>query len=218
MSGITAHELLAQKRFDRWPGSRELRRLQPWLQYIQTRVLDRLTLEGACRVLDVGCGQGWAVQEAGRRWRSGVAVGCDVSLNMLQAGSAAASANSHLAGGSGQALPFEDGVFDVVISTIAFHHFPEPAVSLSEMRRVLRPGGLVVIADTCRDLSIGSWAWDLLHRIFKDSHVRYYSKKELERLSRVSFEDVRFDQIVPPSRLAGKLFSRVGVVSGRKPI
>ena len=48
------------------------------------------------------------------------------------------------------ALPFDDGSFDVVVSTLSMHHWAEPGAGLSEIHRVLRPGGRALIWDFAR--------------------------------------------------------------------
>lgn len=47
--------------------------------------------------------------------------------------------------GTGQHLPFRDGSFDLILSTEVLEHCPEPAVVASEARRVLEPGGTLVL-------------------------------------------------------------------------
>lgn len=49
-----------------------------------------------------------------------------------------------------KALPFADGSFDAVISNTILHHIPEPLLMLREARRVLRPGGVLLIRDLFR--------------------------------------------------------------------
>ncbi len=51
--------------------------------------------------------------------------------------------------GDAEALPFRDGAFDIVTCRVAAHHFPDLQRALDEMARVTRPGGRVVVDDTC---------------------------------------------------------------------
>ena len=55
--------------------------------------------------------------------------------------------------GNASAMPFEDNMFDFTFCQAAFKNFSEPVKAITEMYRVLRPGGLSVIADLRRDAS-----------------------------------------------------------------
>jgi len=55
--------------------------------------------------------------------------------------------------GNASAMPFQDGTFDFTFCQAAFKNFSEPVKAISEMYRVLKPGGLAVIADMRRDAS-----------------------------------------------------------------
>jgi ubiquinone/menaquinone biosynthesis C-methylase UbiE len=48
-------------------------------------------------------------------------------------------------------LPLADASFDWVVCANSFHYFRQPVVALAEMRRVLRPGGTLVLVDWCDD-------------------------------------------------------------------
>lgn len=50
---------------------------------------------------------------------------------------------------SAESLPLGDREFDVALSCIAFHHFPDPSGALSEICRVLKPGGRLLVCDMC---------------------------------------------------------------------
>ena len=108
----------------------------------QPRVFDR--------VLEVGCGTGFFLINL---WKAGY-IGADVhatdiSEGMLQVCKRNASEHGldvETRQGDAESLPYEDGQFDLVIGHAFLHHLPDPAAALSEMRRVLAPGGHLVVA------------------------------------------------------------------------
>lgn len=120
----------------------------------RARIWDRLVvLSGACpgdRVLDIGCGTGYfAIRIARAIEPGGSVVGIDPSQPMLDYAAAHAPSNCTFQAAGAEDLPFADASFDVVVSSLAFHHFPTDSrrEAVHEMFRVLRPGGRVFIAD-----------------------------------------------------------------------
>lgn len=94
------------------------------------------------RVLDLGCGAGWAIRMALSRGAS-QGVGLDFSSTALGlARQHTPDASWVLADGS--TLPFRDASFDRVFSHGAMEHFPDVREGFRELHRVLRPGGLAV--------------------------------------------------------------------------
>lgn len=216
------HEEEAQERFDRWSESLTFRRLKPWLSWVQRHALDTLDWAEIGKILDVGCGSGWAVYQSALRLQEserGSACGCDLSVGMLQQrADLTFPPNAHFLASSAQELPFRESCFDALLCTVAFHHFPEPKIALAEFRRILRPRGQLVIADSCRDLSFGLWWWDRLHRWFEKGHVMYYRKEELRQLlSGAGFVDCRVRVLSPSYQESRKLFRRSGLFSARAP-
>lgn len=109
--------------------------------------VNRLEPEGGQRVLDVATGTGWAARRLAER---GVDVtGVDFAPEMLSAARALASARGlHIAfmEGDAEALPFEDGAFNAVISTFGVMFAQRPEDAAAELARVCRPGGRLVLA------------------------------------------------------------------------
>jgi ubiquinone/menaquinone biosynthesis C-methylase UbiE len=102
------------------------------------------------RVLDVGCGTGYFTRRAAHAvGPDGHAVGIDPSDQVIAYATRHAPANCTFRVAGAQALPEEDGSFDVVISSLAVHHLPaeDRPGALAEMHRVLRPGGRLLLAD-----------------------------------------------------------------------
>lgn len=211
------HEAKARKWFDVWADSWTFRRLGPWLRYVQRQVLDRVDWQEASAVLDVACGSGWATMEAARSIEgtdAGMACGCDISTGMLarRPSEQEGAPRAHFSAASAQALPFRSDSFDIVICTAAFHHFPSPLEALHELKRVLRSGGKLLIADSCRDQSVGAAVWNRLHRWFEPGHVKYYSRDELlGLLGAAGFSNLEVTRLVPPFWQTKKLSRHVAL-------
>jgi len=104
------------------------------------------------RVLDVGCGPGYFVRMLAEAvGPTGSAAGIDAAPEMIDYARRKARRlpNCRFESGSAEALPFPDASFDVVASSLMLHHLPDELrlQAATEMRRVLRPGGTVLLAD-----------------------------------------------------------------------
>ena len=101
------------------------------------------------RVLEVGCGTGFFLLNLAQAGHIGEATCTDISPGMV----ARCVANGRRLGiavhgevADIEALPFADHSFDLVIGHAVLHHVPDVPAALAELRRVLRPGGRLVIA------------------------------------------------------------------------
>jgi SAM-dependent methyltransferase len=108
-------------------------------------------LAGVRRALDAGCGTGAFLLPLARRLaaQGGSVVGLDLSEGTLgqartRAREAGLSVDCVL--GDVEALPFEDGSFDLVLANYMLYHVPNVALAIAELRRVLRPGGTLLVA------------------------------------------------------------------------
>lgn len=91
-------------------------------------------------VLDVATGTGLVAREVSRGFHVRV-IGLDQSAEMLREAAARRIDALSLVRGDGQRLPFADASFDAVIHTYLLRYVDDPAVTLRELARVLRPGG-----------------------------------------------------------------------------
>lgn len=96
---------------------------------------------------DLGCGTGVLLPALSSAVRQ--VIGIDGSDEMLAAArvTTGAFANVELRLGSLEALPVVDGALDAAIMVLVLHHLPSPTVALAEARRVLKPGGRLLIVD-----------------------------------------------------------------------
>lgn len=93
-------------------------------------------------ILDLGCGTGIATRQLGDA--GAMVVGCDIDMDMLNAAARCSGTNVSYALASAEKIPFGRASFDAVTIFTAFHWFATKK-ALSEMRRVLKPGGRVFV-------------------------------------------------------------------------
>jgi SAM-dependent methyltransferase len=102
-------------------------------------------------VLDLGCGTGTLLQALVARQPGARFTGIDPDPHVLAVARRRLPGSTRVAvvEGYAQDLPFPDSAFDLVISTLIFHHLPDPVkiAALSEVRRVLAPLGRFLLVD-----------------------------------------------------------------------
>lgn len=108
-------------------------------------------------VLDVGCGGGQALAALADARRDLRLVGVDSSRPLLRRARAHTAGRADLQVASAEALPFGDGAVDVVYSLFSVKHWPDRQRGLSEIARVVRPGGLLLVAEIDGCANIERW-------------------------------------------------------------
>ena len=128
--------------------------------------IERLPLRSGARVLDAGCGSGRMLDELARY---GSVWGVDLSSEAV----AASRARGHaVVRAAIESMPFRDGSFDLVTCLDVIEHTPDDRATLAELRRVTRPGG-VLIATVPAYQALWSWH-DEVNR-----HFRRYDRAAL---------------------------------------
>ncbi|HYT91290.1 MAG TPA: class I SAM-dependent methyltransferase [Gemmataceae bacterium] len=141
-------------------------------------VLDHLGDVGGGRVLDIGCGKGRFARIVKDRHPDCEVWGLDISEEMLRF----VPAEIRTRAGSMTELPFEDAWFDGAYATESLEHAVEVDAAVSEMCRVVRPGGRIVVIDK------NSEYWGKLET---PEWEKWFGRKQLERLLARHCREVR---------------------------
>lgn len=185
--------------------------------HISNHLMNDLPRAGS--LLDIGCGTGLFVEKYIRH--GGHATGLDISSRMI------AKALHRCPGcdfvvGTGEHLPFPDNSFDAVSSVLVFSYVRNPGLMLSEVFRVLRPGGSVALCTLGKKLITRgipalyhiSEKIKVKHVVMKDFGEHYYDEREMRDLfSTAGFDEVNvrwcsfahIDMIDPIFHLAKKV-------------
>lgn len=147
-------------------------------------------------LLDLDCGGGRMLEQLFDTFPDMKAYGFDYSLERI------AGAKERLAGkdvtlafGNAKLLPYEDNQFDLVVSTSTFHHYPYPKEVLSEINRVLKPKGTLLICDTT--LSAAMRYLNIMSKPFNEvTEIRMYSEKDLwQMLGQTGFTGIQWRKL-----------------------
>lgn len=137
-------------RFD--DGAAYERYMGVWSRLAGTTFLEWLAPPSALRWLDVGCGNGAFTELLVKRCAPAAVEGIDPSEAQLDhARTRLAPPAAQFRLGDAMALPFAADAFDVAVMPLVIFFVPDPAASVAEMARVVRPGG-----------SVAAYAWDMI--------------------------------------------------------
>jgi SAM-dependent methyltransferase len=149
---------------------------------------ERLGLRPGDRVIDMGCGAGRHAFEMYRRGADVLAFDLDADelagvsdlfAAMRDAGEVPAGAEADVKQGDALALPFADGEFDRVVASEVLEHIPDDERAISELVRVLRPGGTIAVTVPRWLPEKVCWALSDAYHEVEGGHVRIYTGDEL---------------------------------------
>jgi ubiquinone/menaquinone biosynthesis C-methylase UbiE len=168
------------------------RLFQDFYRIVARQVFEKLK---AGRVLDIGTGPGRLPILIASESPLLQVTGLDLSADMVKIATQEAQRRSlknvTFRQGSASELPFPDAEFDLVISTLSFHHWKQPEKALDEIYRVLREGGEAWIYDVPRKMDRATWeyltrrygflrAWLFRLHAFEEP---FYREDEVERIA-----------------------------------
>lgn len=136
-----------QQEFNQWAAAGRGDEMESHHSDITEQTLALMDLNPNDRVLDLGCGTGWASRRMARVVTSGEVVGVDVADEMLRRAETASTelTNVRYLWGSAESLSLPDNYFSKVLSVESFYYYADQGAALDELRRVMAPGGRVFI-------------------------------------------------------------------------
>lgn len=137
-------------------------------------------------VLDLGTGNGYLAFPIAQLYPSAHVTGLDIADTAISRNRELAAAKSlhhlHFDAYDGLHFPYDHSTFDLVVTRHALHHFPLLDDTLDALHALLKPGGMVLIADPMGHAADKTRFIDQLMAVKGDGHVRFYQKAELEAI------------------------------------
>ena len=173
------------------------------------QAIDLMAIPASARVLDVGCGSGWATRLMAEKASSGRVVGIDIADEMIRLAQETSSSclNVEFQVASAEKLPFVEGEFSHSFSMESLYYYADMLTAVREIKRVLKPGGLfVTVVDLYRENApSGQWVEQLKVPVQFPSIAEYRSL--FERAGFVNVSDRRlYDPAPIPAEYSGGSF------------
>ncbi|MFB6125165.1 MAG: methyltransferase domain-containing protein [Halanaeroarchaeum sp.] len=161
-----------------------------WNESMRARALEMLDIGGDDRVLDVGCGTGFGTE--GLLQYTDDIYGLDQSEHQLARARAKLDDSSvTFMRGDAERLPVETDEFDHLWSSGSIEYWPHPVRALEEFRRVVKPGGQVLVVGPNHP------PWPVIQQIM-DSIMLFYDVDEAQRMFEAAgFDDIEHQEMGP---------------------
>ncbi len=207
LSNVADQQL--QEEFNQWAAAGRGDEMESHHSDITEQTLALMDLQPSDRVLDLGCGTGWASRRIARVVTSGEVVGLDVADEMLRRAEKASAgiSNVRYVWGSAEKVPVPDNYFNKVLSVESFYYYADQGKSLDELRRVMAPGAkLFILINLYKDNRYSlRWATELKVPVQALSEEEY-----LALLRKRGFREVAAcrvpDRSPTPETYSGKWF------------
>lgn len=204
-----------RQEFNQWASDGRGEEMESHHISIAEQTIAKMNLQPGDRVLDLGCGAGWATRilakgVAGKRGeQEGHAVGIDVADEMIARARAGSKdvGNAIFVWGSAAEIPWQNDYFDKVLSVESFYYYPDQEKVLDEVRRVMADGGkLLILINLYRENHYSlRWVGELKVPVHARGEQEY--KQMLERHG---FRDVKIEHVPDltpsPDEYSGKWF------------
>src|SRR5499425_2198826 len=188
-----------QQEFNRWAEQGEGSKMEYHHLDSTEKTMRRMDLRPGERVLDLGCGSGWASRLLARLVGDGPSgfgqvIGVDISDEMIRQARATSKdfENLMFVIGSATQIPWEENFFDKVLSVESFYYYPDQDRALAELFRVMAPRGrLFILINLYRD---NPYSLQWVDKLKVPVHVRS-AREYVELLRTHAFERIEAVQV-----------------------
>lgn len=143
-----------------------------YYNHLRQQVKKKITISAGIRILDIAAGTGYIAEIL----QPAEVICTDITSEMLRRARVKTDAEFVLA--EAHFLPFDDGVFDAVISSFAMHEMSQPGTVFVEMFRVLKPGGDLVVMDVVQQKKLIKKIQYQIFHTWVDQRAANYMKLE----------------------------------------
>ncbi len=154
------------------------------LSRYRAEALSHLPAGSEAAILELGCGTGANFEFYPE---NRIAISTELSNEMLLIARSRRASN-FLVNADAQSLPFGESVFDAAFATLVFCSIPDPPIAFAELKRVVKPGGTVILLEHVRPEGMLGHGFDLLDRLTTACFEDHFNRRTAETAANCGLE------------------------------
>ncbi len=210
-----------QQEFNQWAAAGRGDEMEDHHSDITDQTLAVMDIQPDDRILDLGCGTGWAARRMARVAAKGEIIGLDVADEMLRRAEKTSTEfkNIRYVWGSAEKIPSADGYFSKVLSVESFYYYADQGKALDELRRVMASGAkLFILINLYKDNHYSlRWVSELKVPVQALSEPEYKALLEKRGFKNVQARRIP-DRSPTPETYSGKWFKNADELKDFKKI
>lgn len=198
-----------QQEFNQWAAAGRGDEMESHHSDITDQTIAIMNIKTTDRILDLGCGTGWASRRLARIAAAGEVTGIDVADEMLRRAGQASQGirNVRYLWGSAENIPAADDSFDKALSVESFYYYADQGKALDELHRVMASGGkLFILINLYKDNHYSlRWVTELKVPVQALSEAEYIDLLKKHGFDKVEAHRIP-DRSPTPETYSGKWF------------
>ena len=148
------------------------------------KIAEQILAQNPKDVLDIACGPGDFLYYLSNLNRNINLTGTDIAPGMVQHASQKLFGKAKILESNAENQPFSESSFDVITIMIAFHHFPKKLEVLQNIKKLLRPNGVLIIADVVARSDFQKKFWNIAEKVTSvRGYVGHYTESDIKEFA-----------------------------------
>jgi len=155
-----------------------------WFLKMHQKIAKKILTRNPKDLLDIACGPGDFLLYLSNLAPNMNLAGTDIAPGMVKYASQKLFGKAKISESKGENQPFSENSFDVITIMMAFHHFPKKLETLQNIKKILRPSGMLIIADIVARSDFQKKFWNIAEKVISvRGYVGHYTENDIKELA-----------------------------------